>query len=85
MDTMMIFVLIVLERNQPTGEEFYFRELTSCIEYSNALNTGSVAQHNFIFSQNPYFKTYCRIREISAADAGTRIIFRDPAVRKKEE
>jgi len=36
--TMTIFVLVVLERGQPTGEEFYFRELTSCIEYSNALN-----------------------------------------------
>ena len=82
---MMIFVLIVLERNQPTGEEFYFRELTSCVEYSNALNTQSVAENNFIFAQNPYFKTYCRIREIPSSDAGTTIIFRDPATRKKEE
>ena len=85
MDTMMIFVLIVLERNQPTVEEFYFRELTSCIEYSNALNTGSVAENNFIFSQNPYFKTYCRVREIPASSAGTKIIFRDPVVRKDDD
>jgi hypothetical protein len=75
---MMIFVLIVLERNQPTGEEFYFRELTSCVEYSNALNTQNVGTNNFIFGQNPYFKTYCRIRQIPTADAGTKIKFRDP-------
>lgn len=74
----MIFVLVVLERNQPTGEEFYFRELTSCVEYSNALNTQNVGSNNFIFSQNPYFKTYCRIREIPSAEAGLKYIFRDP-------
>ena len=34
----MIFVLIILERGQVTGEEFYFRELTSCLEYSAALD-----------------------------------------------
>ncbi len=29
--TLMVFVLIVLERGQPTGQEFYFQELTSCL------------------------------------------------------
>jgi hypothetical protein len=75
---MMIFVLIILERGQPTGEEFYFVELTSCIEYSNALNTGSVSVHNNILGKQNYFTTYCRVREIPTADAGTKIIFRDP-------
>lgn len=81
---MMIFVLIVLERNQPTGEEFYFRELTSCVEYSNALNSQQVGRQNFIFGNNPYFKTYCRVREIPAADAGRKIVFRDPIVRDED-
>lgn len=76
--TMMIFVLVVLERGQPTGEEFYFRELTSCIEYSNALNTGSISNHNEIMGKQNYYTTYCRVREIPTSDAGTKILFRDP-------
>ena len=53
--TMMIFVLIILERGQITGEEFYFRELTSCLEYSAALNSQSVADNNALLSNNNYF------------------------------
>ena len=77
--TMMIFVLIILERGQPTGEELYFRELTSCLEYSNALNAQSVSKINELLSNNSYFKTYCRVREIPTSEAGTKILFRDPA------
>jgi len=77
--TMMIFVLIILERGQPTGEELYFRELTSCLEYSNALNAQSVRKINELLSNNRYFKTYCRVREIPTSEAGTKILFRDPA------
>ena len=44
--TMMVFVLIILERGQPTGEEFFFRELTSCLEYSGALNNQSISLIN---------------------------------------
>ena len=32
METLMVFVLIVTHKNEPTGEEFYFQELTSCLE-----------------------------------------------------
>lgn len=81
--TMMIFVLLILERGQPTGEEFYFRELTSCLEYSAALNSQSVADHNSMLGNNNYFKTYCRVRQINVSDAGSKILFRDPP--KKEE
>ena len=42
METLMVFVLIVTHKNEPTGEEFYFQELTSCLEYSLALNTQNV-------------------------------------------
>ena len=52
--TMMIFVLIILERGQVTGEEFYFRELTSCLEYSAALNSQSVADNNGLLGNNNY-------------------------------
>jgi hypothetical protein len=82
--TMMIFVLIVLERGQPTGEELYFRELTSCLEYSKALNAQSVGAINELLSNNSYFKTYCRVREIPTSEAGTKILFRDP-VRKDDD
>ena len=80
----MIFVLVILERNQPTGEEFYFRELTSCVRYSNALNTGSVSIHNEILSKQNYFTTYCRVRQIPTADAGVKILFRDPIGTEKD-
>jgi len=74
--TLMVFVLIVLERGSPTGEEFYFRELTSCLDYSHALNGQSV---DFpLGGRNRFFTSYCRIREIPTADAGTKIQFRDP-------
>jgi len=74
--TLMVFVLIVLERGRPTGEEFFFRELTSCIEYSQALNGQSI---DFpLGGRNRFFESYCRIREIPTADAGTKIQFRDP-------
>ena len=82
--TMMIFVLLILERGQPTGEEFYFRELTSCLEYSAALNSQSVADNNGMLSNNNYFKTYCRVRQINVNDAGSKILFRDPAKKKEE-
>lgn len=82
--TMMIFVLIILERGQPTGQEFYFQELTSCLEYSNALNAQSVGRINQLLSNNRYFSTYCAIREIQTSDAGTKILFRDPKKRDTE-
>jgi|TARA_R100000482_G_C5043121_1_gene109273 hypothetical protein len=82
--TMMIFVLIILERGQPTGQEFYFQELTSCLEYSNALNAQSVGSINQLLSNNRYFSTYCAVREIQTADAGKKILFRDPKKRDDE-
>tara|TARA_Y100000289_G_scaffold5588_1_gene5061 strand:- start:501 stop:746 length:246 start_codon:yes stop_codon:yes gene_type:complete len=75
--TLMIFVLIILEGGRPTGEEFYFRELTSCLEFSDALNGQSI---DFpLGGRNRFFESYCRVREIPTADAGNKIQFRDPA------
>lgn len=83
--TMMVFVLIVLENGKPTGEEFWFRELTSCVEYSRALNTNSVHQHNMVMPKIRFFETYCRVREIKTSEAGTKILFRDPIVKDDSE
>ena len=74
--TLMVFVLIILERGSPTGEEFYFRELTSCLEFSDALNGQSISFP--LAGRNRFFESYCRIREIPTADAGTKFQFRDP-------
>lgn len=73
--TMMIFVLIVVIGGRPTGEEFYFQELTSCLRFSDSLNNQSVTLTNG--GRNRFFETYCRVREIATADAGTKILFRD--------
>ena len=78
----MVFVLIILEKGQPTGEEFFFRELTSCLEYSHALNNQSISL--VAGGRNRFFESYCRIREIQTTDAGTKILFRDPAKKKEE-
>ena len=82
--TMMIFVLIVLVRGQPTGQEFYFVELTSCLEYSQALNSQDTGSINKLLSNNRYFSTYCAVREIPTADAGNKILFRDPKKAESE-
>ena len=43
MSTVMIFVLVLLSSaNKPTGLELYFQELTSCLEYRDALVYQSV-------------------------------------------
>ncbi len=79
--TMMVFVLIILEKGQPTGEEFFFRELTSCLEYSGALNNQSISLING--GRNRFFESYCRIRQIQTTDAGTKILFRDPITKEE--
>ena len=72
---MMIFVLIVVEQGRPTGEEFFFQELTSCLRFSDSLNNQSVSLSSG--GRNRFFETYCRVREIQTTDAGTKILFRD--------
>tara|TARA_B100001059_G_C17819763_1_gene577521 strand:+ start:617 stop:862 length:246 start_codon:yes stop_codon:yes gene_type:complete len=80
--TLMIFVLIILEGGRPTGEEFYFRELTSCLEFSDALNGQSISFP--LGGRNRFFESYCRVREIPTSDAGVKIIFRDPSRAKSD-
>ena len=65
----MVFVLIILEKGQPTGEEFFFRELTSCLEYSDALNNQSISLING--GRNRFFESYFSIRLIQTTDGGS--------------
>ena len=52
--TLMIFVLVLLTPGgRPTGTELYFQELTSCLEYRDALVHQSVHTHNWLRSQRP--------------------------------
>ena len=84
--TLMIFVLVLLSpTGVPTGVELYFQELTSCLEYRDALVHQSVHQHNWTRSKTKKFDGYCEVRLIPQAEAGKgKYIFRDPA-RKKDD
>jgi hypothetical protein len=49
--SMMIFVLIILERGEPTGQEFYFQELTS------ALSTATHSTHSLLAASTNFSAT----------------------------
>ena len=84
--TLMIFVLVLLTPGgRPTGLELYFQELTSCLEYRDALVHQSVHQHNWMRSKTNKFDGYCEVRVIPASEAGTKYVFRDPARKKQED
>ena len=86
MNTVMIFVLVLLSSgNRPTGLELYFQELTSCLEYRDALVYQSVHKHNFTRGETRYFKAYCEVRVIPANEAGSKYLFRDPMIKKEED
>ena len=84
--TLMIFVLVLLTPGGvPTGTELYFQELTSCLEYRDALVHQSVHTHNWLRSKTNKFDGFCEVRLIPSSEAGKgKYIFRDP-VRKKED
>lgn len=83
MRTMMIFVLIILKQGEP-NLELYFTELTSCLEYRDALIHQSVGVHNWVHSKTKHFDGYCEVREILTSEAGVKYIFRDPKVKKDD-
>jgi len=84
--TLMIFVLVLLTPGgKPTGTELYFQELTSCLEYRDALVHQSVHTHNWMRQKTNKFDGFCEVRLISQSEAGKgKYIFRDP-VRKKDD
>ena len=86
MRTLMIFALVMLDRGgNRTGEEFYFQELSSCIEVKDALIYQSTHSHAYVRARTRHFSAFCEVREIQRADAGTKYIFRDDQVRVKGE
>tara|TARA_Y100000114_G_scaffold129828_1_gene127406 strand:+ start:57 stop:323 length:267 start_codon:yes stop_codon:yes gene_type:complete len=88
MNTLMIFVLVLLgPGGRPTGTELYFVELTSCIEYRDALVYQSTHIHNYVVGRKTSkFDAYCEVRLIPQSEAGKgKYIFRDPTMKKKDE
>ena len=85
--TLMIFVLVLLTPGGvPTGVELYFQELTSCLEYRDALVHQSVHQHNWMRKKTNKFDGFCEVRLIPQAEAGKgKYIFRDPKRTKKDD
>ena len=86
--TLMIFMLILLDpKGQPTGVELAFQELTSCIEYRDALVMQSTHMHNMVLGRRTNkFDAYCEVRLIPQADAGKgNYIFRDPSMRRDDD
>jgi len=80
---MLIFMLVILEKNVPTLE-IAFRELTSCIEYKTALVHQDVGQHAIVMPKTRHFDAYCEPRVVPVADVGTKLLLRDPPKREED-
>ena len=83
METMLIFVLVILEKNTPTLE-LSFRELTSCLEYKIALVHQNLGKHAFVMPKTRHFDAYCEPRLVPVADVGTKLLLRDPPKTKED-
>jgi len=77
METMLIFMLVILEKNVPTLE-IAFRELTSCLEYKTALVHQDVGQNAIVMPKTRHFDAYCEPRVVPVSDVGTKLLLRDP-------
>jgi len=87
MRTLMVFVLITLgDDNEPLEQKYYFQELTSCLEYSVALNCQNVRSVMGVCTgpSTQRIRTYCSVIEIPASEAGSKYQFRDPSKAKVE-
>ena len=86
--TLMIFILVMLDAGgNKTGVELAFQELTSCLEYRDALVMQSTHIHNYVIGRRTNkFGAYCEVRLIPATEAGKgKYIFRDPTMKKKDD
>jgi hypothetical protein len=86
--TLMIFMLIMLDAGgNKTGVELAFQELTSCLEYRDALVMQSTHIHNYVVGRKTSkFDAYCEVRLIPASEAGKgNYIFRDPTIKKDDD
>lgn len=82
MDTMLIFVLIILEQGEPRLE-LAFRELTSCLEYKTALVHQDVSKHAIVMPKTRHFDAFCEPRLVPVSDVGTKLLLRDPTKTKE--
>ncbi len=83
-DTLFVFLLICLARGQEPIPDFppqYFATLTSCSDYSIALNYGdpkAATRGISMRSHNRHFQCYCEPRELERKLANTPgYLFRD--------
>ena len=86
--TLMIFMLIMLDAGgNKTGVELAFQELTSCLEYRDALVMQSTHIHNYVVGRKTSkFDAYCEVRLIPQSEAGKgNYIFRDPTMKKNDD
>ena len=86
--TLMIFILVMLDAGgNKTGVELAFQELTSCLEYRDALVMQSTHIHNLVIGRKSNkFDAYCEVRLIPSTEAGKgNYIFRDPIIRKEDD
>ena len=86
--TLMIFMLIMLDAGgNKTGVELAFQELTSCLEYRDALVMQSTHIHNYeVGRKTSKFDAYCEVRLIPQSEAGKgKYIFRDPTMKKNDD
>ena len=86
--TLMIFILVMLDAaGNKTGVELAFQELSSCLEYRDALVMQSTHIHNYVIGRGTNkFDAYCEERLIQATEAGKgKYIFRDPTIKKKDD
>ena len=86
--TLMVFMLIMLDSGgNKTGVELAFRELTSCLEYRDALVMQSTHIHNLVLGRKSNkFDAYCEVILIPSTEAGKgNYIFRDPIIRKEDD
>ena len=86
--TVMIFMLIMLDAGgNKTGVELAFQELTSCLEYRDALVMQSTHIHNYVVGRKTSkFDAYCEVRLIPQSEAGKgKYIFRAPTMKKNDD
>lgn len=84
----MIFILVMLDAaGNKTGVELAFQELTSCLEYRDALVMQSTHIHNLVLGRKSNkFDAYCEVRLIPQSEAGKgKYIFRDPTMKREDD
>lgn len=77
MDTMLIFILVILERDAPPLE-IAFAELTSCLEYRTALVHQDVSKHAIVMPKTNKFQAHCEARLVARSEVGNKIRLYDP-------